>query len=51
MTTINEKRKYEKPAMQVFELQQQPVILAGSGELDPMSPFNNGGDPLTPYLP
>ena len=27
MTT---KKKYEKPAMQVFELQQQPQILAGS---------------------
>lgn len=24
------KRKYEKPAMQVFELKQQPQILAGS---------------------
>lgn len=27
------KRKfYEKPAMQVFELKQQPQILAGSGD-------------------
>lgn len=26
----NEKRKYEKPAMQVYPLIQQPQILAGS---------------------
>lgn len=25
------KRKYEKPAMQVFDLKQQPQLLAGSG--------------------
>ena len=37
MTTINEKRKYEKPSMQVFEL-QQPQILAGSGLRDPYNP-------------
>lgn len=30
MTTINKKRKYEKPAMQVYELRQQPQLLAGS---------------------
>jgi hypothetical protein len=28
MTT---KKKYEKPSMQVFELKQQPQLLAGSG--------------------
>lgn len=28
---MTEKRKYEKPAMQVFELKQQPQLLAGSG--------------------
>ena len=27
---MTEKRKYEKPAMQVFELKQQPQLLAGS---------------------
>lgn len=32
MTRISEKRKYEKPAMQVFELKQQPRLLAGSAE-------------------
>ena len=39
MTT---KKKYKKPSMQVFELRQQPQILAGSngdGNLNPM------GDP------
>jgi hypothetical protein len=30
MTAINKKRKYEKPAMQVYELPNQPQILAGS---------------------
>lgn len=33
------KKKYEKPAMQVFELRQQPQILAGS----------NGGGNLNDY--
>ena len=28
MTT---KKKYEKPSMQVFDLKQQPQLLAGSG--------------------
>lgn len=32
MTTINEKRKYEKPSMKVYELKQTPQILAGSGD-------------------
>jgi hypothetical protein len=30
MTTINEKRKYEKPSMKVFELKKQPALLVGS---------------------
>ena len=39
MTRISEKRKYEKPSMRVFELRQQPQLLAGSsgdGKLNPM---------------
>ena len=41
------KRMYEKPAMQVFELKQQPQLLAGSGGgVDPLSPFTPGGSPL-----
>ena len=35
------KRKYEKPAMQVFDLKQQPQLLAGSG--------TDGG--FEPYVP
>lgn len=38
MTTINEKRKYEKPLMRVFDLKQQPQLLAGSGERNPYDP-------------
>lgn len=45
---IKEKRRnYEKPAMQVFELRQQPQLLAGSGFGDP-SDYPGGGDPLNP---
>ena len=40
MTT--KKKKYEKPGMQVFELKQQPQILAGSGTDGNRSPY---GDP------
>ena len=32
---MNTKRKYEKPAMQVYELKQQPQLLVGS--------YGNGG--------
>ena len=44
----NEKRKYEKPAMQVYPLIQQPQILAGSnpgGGGIPASPDYPGGNP------
>lgn len=34
------KKKYEKPQMEVFELQHQPQILAGSGKRSPY------GDPI-----
>ncbi|MBO4891475.1 MAG: hypothetical protein J5502_02615 [Prevotella sp.] len=30
MKTIEQKRKYEKPAMRVFKLKQQPQLLTGS---------------------
>ena len=42
MTT---KKLYEKPAMQVFELKQQPSLLAGSGIGDP-SDYPGGTDPF-----
>ena len=32
------RKKYEKPAMQVYELKQQPRLLAGSGERNPYDP-------------
>lgn len=35
----NKKRTYEKPAMQVYELQGRVMILAGSNGINPM------GDP------
>ncbi|MBO4893122.1 MAG: hypothetical protein J5502_11005 [Prevotella sp.] len=39
------KKKYEKPSMEVFELKQQPQILAGSS-LDDPNDYNNGGNPF-----
>lgn len=49
MTTRQTNRKYEKPAMQVYELRSRAMILAGSGDggLDPLNPFNPGDDPLS----
>ena len=47
---MKRKRKYEKPAMQVYYLpENRTMILAGSGNggLDPLSPFNPGNDPLS----
>ena len=38
------RRKYEKPSMKVVLLKRQPQLLAGS--VDPLDPFNPGGDPL-----
>ena len=43
MTT---KKKYEKPAMQVFELKQQSQLLQSSGGLGNPSGYPYGGDPL-----
>jgi hypothetical protein len=51
MTTIKEKRKYEKPAMQVYDLPQQPQLLAGSetgGDMPGMPGYPGGGDPFNP---
>ena len=39
---------YQTPTMQVVELQQQAHLLAGSNEVDALSPFTSGGDPLNP---
>lgn len=43
---IKEKRRnYEKPAMLVFELRQQPQLLAGSG-LDDPTDYTPGTNPF-----
>jgi hypothetical protein len=39
------KRLYEKPSMKVYELKQQPQLLAGSGLNDPAD-YPNGGNPF-----
>ena len=44
---MTQKRNYQKPAVQVFELKQQSQLLAGSGGLENPSGFPNEGDPLT----
>jgi hypothetical protein len=45
---MTEKKKYEKPSMQVFELKQQTQLLAGSGGDIPNSdPYTPGGDPFS----
>ena len=48
MKPLIEKRKYEKPAMRVLELQRHAPLIctSGGGGLDPLSPFNPGIDPL-----
>jgi hypothetical protein len=45
-----QKRRYERPAMRVYELKQRARLLVGSGNggLDPLSPFNPGSNPLNP---
>ena len=43
---MKKKQFYEKPSMQVFELKQQPQLLAGSGLGNP-DDYDNGGDPFT----
>ena len=40
------KKRYERPAMRVFELSQQPQLLAGSGGLDNPGDYDNGGNPF-----
>ena len=46
---MTQKRIYEKPAVQVFELKQRPQLLAGSGGLENPSGFPNEGDPLAEF--
>ena len=48
MTT---KKKYEKPALQVYELKHQPQLLAGSknasSNVDDLSDYKDGGNPFS----
>ena len=48
---MKEKKKYEKPQMQVFELRQHPQLLAGSNEgnreIPQNDPYTPGGSPFT----
>jgi len=37
---MKKKQFYEKPSMKVYELRQQPQLLAGSGGTDPYIPDN-----------
>ena len=46
---MTEKRKYEKPSIEVFELQQQQQLLAGSakrGQLDDPDDYLLEDDPF-----
>ena len=43
-----EKKKYEKPSMEVYELKNQTRLLAGSEGLGNPGPFKPGGDPFNP---
>ena len=38
MTTKRMKRKYEKPAMQVYEMRETPQLLVGSATRNPYDP-------------
>lgn len=40
---MKKRKMYEKPSMKVYELKQQPQLLAGSGGTDNYTPDN------TPY--
>lgn len=40
------KKLYEKPSMRVFELRQQPQLLAGSGLGNP-NDYPGNGNPFT----
>ena len=42
---MKKKQFYEKPAMQVVKLKQQPQLLAGSSLNDPAN-YPDGGDPF-----
>ncbi|MBR3413898.1 MAG: hypothetical protein IKG81_14555 [Bacteroidales bacterium] len=44
---MTEKRKYEKPSIEVYVLKQQPQILAGSnGDIPNNDPYTPDTDPF-----
>jgi len=43
---MKKKRRYMKPSVKVFELQQQPILLVGSNGLDGLPNFAPGGNPV-----
>ncbi|MBO4215166.1 MAG: hypothetical protein J5888_02385 [Bacteroidaceae bacterium] len=45
---MTEKKKYERPSIEVVELQQQAQLLVGSGGVNPNAPYTPGGDPFNP---
>ena len=47
LTSMTEKRKYEKPSIEVYVLKQQPQILAGSnGDIPNNDPYTPDTDPF-----
>ena len=43
----NRKKTYERPLLQVFELQKQvPIICTSGGSLNSPGDYANGGDPI-----
>jgi len=45
---MKKKQFYEKPSMQVFELKQQPQLLAGSsGDIPGSDPYTPESDPFS----
>lgn len=46
------KKTYERPLLQVFELQKQvPIICTSGGGLNSPGDYANGGDPFNPGAP
>ena len=45
---MKKKKVYEKPAMQVYELREEPRLLQTSGNLPGMPGYTPGNDPLNP---
>lgn len=46
------KKIYVGPMLLVVKIQQQMPLMqmSGNGQLDPLSPYANGGDPFNPIV-